>query len=69
MEVNIIEIPVWNKYALTREEAALYFHLGENRLSEWIKENPQSDCLLWVGNRTLFKRQKFENYLNTLNTF
>lgn len=61
------EVPIWEKYALTKEEAAAYFRIGENRLSEWAKENAQSDCLLWVGTRALFKRKKFEHYLDGVN--
>lgn len=61
------DIPIWEKYCLTREEASSYFHIGENRLSEWIREHPNSDCLLWIGTRTLIKRKKFESYLDTVN--
>lgn len=60
-------IPIWEKYALTREEAAAYFHIGENRLGELVNSNVNAEYLLWVGNRALFKREKFEKYLDKIN--
>jgi len=64
-----ILVPLWEKYMLTREEAAEYFRIGENRLSEWIRNNPNHDCICWVGNRALIKRKKFESYLDNCNVF
>ena len=32
MEVSKTEIPVWEKYTLSVEEAAAYFRIGENKL-------------------------------------
>ena len=61
------DVPIWEKYALTVEEGAAYFRIGEGRLREFIKENANSDCLLWVGSRTLIKRKKFEKYLDEIN--
>lgn len=62
-----MEIPVWEKYSLTREEASAYFHIGINRLSEWINKNPNHACLLWNGTKVLIKREKFEKYLDGIN--
>lgn len=61
------EVPIWEQYALTVEEAAAYFRIGEGRLREFIKGNINSDCLLWAGNRALIKRKKFEQYLDKIN--
>lgn len=60
----MMEIPIWEKYLLTREEASAYFHIGVNRLSEWISENPKNDCLIWIGTRVLIKRKLFEKYID-----
>lgn len=60
-------IPIWEKYNLTREEAAKYFQIGENRLSKWIENNPYNDCLLYVGTKVLIKRKKFEKIIDALN--
>ena len=38
-----IVVPVWEKYSLSIEEAAVYFRIGENTIREIIKENPDAD--------------------------
>ena len=30
--MNQVDMPIWGKYTLTIEEAAKYFHIGENKL-------------------------------------
>ena len=60
------EIPVWKKYCLNVEEAAQYFHIGEERLRRLQKENSQADYLLNVGNRCYFKREQFERFVDGL---
>ena len=39
---NIYEIPIWKKYTLSVEEAAVYFRIGENKLRSLINENKYS---------------------------
>lgn len=36
---NTYNIPFWEKYTLSVEEAAAYFHIGENKLRNLINEN------------------------------
>ena len=59
-------IPVWEKYILSIEEAAAYFRIGEHKLRNLINENKNADYLLWNGNRVQIKRVKFEKYVDTL---
>lgn len=66
-EVNsVIEIPVWEKYTLSIEEAAVYFRIGENKLRRLINENPNADYILWNGTRAQIKRKKFEEVIDEL---
>ena len=60
------EIPIWRKYTLTVEEAAVYFRIGEHKLRKIISENKNADYLLWNGNRVQIKRTKFERYVDNL---
>lgn len=60
------EIPIWRKYTLTVEEAAVYFRIGEHKLRKIISENKNADYLLWNGNRVQIKRAKFERYVDNL---
>ena len=64
-ERNIV--PVWEKYALTVQEAAAYFRIGENKLRRIISEDKEADFILWNSNRPQIKRTKFESYLDKQN--
>ena len=59
-------VPLWEKYTLTVDEAAAYFRIGEHKLRRLINENNNADYLLWNGNRVQIKRVKFEKYVDTL---
>lgn len=61
----MIEIPVWEKYTLSIEEAAAYFRIGENKLRKIISENQDADYILWNGNRPQIKRKNSRNLLMT----
>ena len=57
---------VWKeKFMLSINEAAEYFNIGTNKLRERVKE-PECDFVLYVGKRTLIKRERLENYLNQI---
>lgn len=62
----MIEVPVWEKYTLSIEEAAAYFRIGENKLRRLISENPNADYILWNGARAQIKRKKFEEVIDDL---
>lgn len=66
LEKNNIEIPVWHKFTLSIEEAALYFRIGENKLRKIVAENRDADFILWNGSRPQIKREKFEKIVNNL---
>lgn len=57
-------IPIWEKYTLSIEEAAVYFRIGENKLRSIAKENPEAEFLIWNGNRVQIKRRLFEEYID-----
>lgn len=57
-------IPVWKRYVLTIEEAANYYHIGENKLRMIAVQHPEADFIIMNGNRILIKRQKFEEFLD-----
>ena len=59
-------VPLWEKYTLTVEEAAAYFRIGEHKLRKLISENKNADYLLWNGNRVQIKREKFEKFVDGL---
>lgn len=62
-----IEIPIWEQYSLTIEEASIYFRIGENTLREVIKNNPDEDFWFWNGNRKQIKRVLFEKFMDKQN--
>lgn len=57
-------IPVWERYVLTITEASNYYHIGENKLRMIAEEHTKEDFIIMNGNRVLFKRQKFEKFLD-----
>ena len=62
--MNESNVPVWQRYTLTITEAAAYYHIGENKLRMIADEHPEADFIIMNGNRILFKRQKFEEFLD-----
>lgn len=57
-------VPLWKKFALTIEEAASYFSIGEKKLRELTKEYYDSGFVLQIGVKQLIKRERFEEFLN-----
>lgn len=60
------EVPIWEKYTLSIEEAALYFRIGENKLRALIEDDKTAKFLLWNGNRVQIKRALFEQFVDEL---
>ena len=56
------EVPIWEKAALTLEEAAAYSGIGINKLRE-ITNEQNCDFVLWVGSKRLLKRKGLDRYL------
>lgn len=57
------EVPIWEKQNLTIEEAAAYSNIGVKKLRE-LTANQNCPFVLWIGNRRLIKKQKFDKYMN-----
>lgn len=64
--MNNKDVPIWEKYTLTIEEASRYFRIGENKLRRLAEENQNADWLLMNGNRIQIKRKKFEKMIDKL---
>ncbi len=63
MEKREIFVPIYNKVALTIEEAAAYSNIGQNKLSSLLKE-PRCPFVLYVGAKKLVKRKEFERFIS-----
>lgn len=59
------QVPVWRKYALTIEEASVYFNIGEKKLRRIMNEHLDDGFVIQNGVKILVKRKKFEEYLDT----
>ena len=55
-------VPIWEKSNLTMEEAAAYSNIGINKIRE-ISNDDRCPFVLWVGNKRLIKRRKFDEYI------
>ena len=60
------KIPIWQKFTLSIEAAAVYFRIGENKMRQIVNENRNADFILWNGNRPQIKRKKFEEIVNSM---
>lgn len=68
IEKGNTDIPVWERYTLTIEEASRYFRIGENKLRNWQKNiNMQAGSF---GTATVFRlsEKQFENIIDKLDT-
>lgn len=63
---KINEIPIWEKYTLSVEEAAAYFRIGEGKLRQLIEVDKSAKFLFWNGNRVQIKRELFERFVDEL---
>lgn len=52
-------IPYYEKYLLTAQEACAYFHIGERKMYELLKEHDGAKWVLHNGNRLMVKKDLF----------
>lgn len=64
--MNQADVPIWERYTLTIEEAAKYFRIGENKLRRIAEENKNAGWLIMNGNRIQIKRKQFEKVIDAL---
>lgn len=62
-ENKIINIPIYEKYNLTIEEASMYFNIGRDKLYELVKTEGNK-FVLHNGRSILIKRKLLEKYLD-----
>ena len=56
------EVPIYEKIAMTLDEAAAYSNIGINRLRE-LTEEKNCDFVFFVGKKRLIKRRRFEAFI------
>ena len=62
------EVLLWKKYALTLSEAAQYFGIGERKLQQIADDNRDTGIVIYNGVKLLFKRERFSEGLNEVNS-
>ena len=63
---NNTDMPIWEKYTLTIEEASKYFRIGEKKLRKIAEENQTASWVIMNGNRVQIKRKQFEKIIDSL---
>ena len=63
---NNTDVPIWEKYTLTIEEASKYFRIGEKKLRRIAEENQTASWVIMNGNRVQIKRKQFEKIIDSL---
>ena len=66
--MNQMDVPIWEKYTLTIEEAAKYFRIRANKLRKLAEENTNANWVILNGNRIQIKRKQFEKMIDTVDT-
>ncbi|HBG7262678.1 TPA: excisionase [Clostridioides difficile] len=64
--MNNTDVPIWEKYTLTIEEASKYFRIGEKKLRKIAEENQTASWIIMNGNRVQIKRKQFEKIIDSL---
>ena len=64
--MNNTDVPIWEKYTLTVEEASKYFRIGEKKLRKLAEANLDAGWVIVNGNRIQIKRKQFEKIIDTL---
>ena len=64
--MNNTDVPIWERYTLTIEEASKYLRIGEKKLRKLAEENINSGWVIMNGNRVQIKRKQFEKIVDTL---
>ena len=64
--MNNTDVPIWEKYTLTVEEASKYFRIGEKKFRKLAEENLDAGWVIVNGNRIQIKRKQFEKIIDTL---
>lgn len=64
--MNNMNVPIWEKYTLTIEEASKYFRIGEKKLRKIAEENQTASWVIMNGNRVQIKRKQFEKIIDSL---
>ena len=60
---NHYDVAIRDKVTLSIDEAAAYSGIGVNKIREMTK-SPLCNFALYVGKKTLIKRELFEEYIN-----
>ena len=61
--IDVYYVPIWEKLAITKEEAAKYSNIGINKIDSMLKE-PRCPFVLYVGKKKLVKRKEFEEFIS-----
>ncbi len=64
--MNNTDVPIWERYTLTIEEASKYFRIGEKKLRKLAEENQGASWVIMNGNRVQIKRKQFEKIIDSL---
>ena len=64
--MNDTDVPIWERYTLTIEEASKYFRIGAKKLRRVAEDNLGSGWVMMNGNRVLIKRKQFEKIMDKL---
>ena len=64
--MNNNDVPIWEKYTLTIEEASKIFPYRRKQAAETGRRKSVPDWVMMNGNRIQIKRKQFEKMIDTV---
>ena len=61
-QIGTVHIPIQERYMISLKEVSAYFHIGIRRMRRMAEDN-EGGFALFLGNRYIICRPKFEEYL------
>lgn len=61
---NRLQMPWWNKYTLSIQEASEYFGFSDKKIRKIVDEHENDNFILWNGSRPRIKRILFEKFVD-----
>ena len=58
------DIPFFEKYLLTVNEASLYFHIGQKKMYEVVRNHEGAKWLIYNGQRIMIKKDMFAMWMD-----
>ena len=64
LKQSIQQMPWWNKFTFSVQEASEYFGFSDKKIRKIVDEHENDNFILWNGSRPRIKRILFEKFVD-----